>query len=361
MTTEDGPIGLCRSTDRALNLAGRATEDQPRRSLLENHHGSQPHPRHERMKPRFYGASALLLGLAASSLAPATAAAGPAPDRPARQLIVKFEGNASAQDRAHALKAGGATAVKPLRLADTVELTVSSEHGASAIAGARGVEYVEPNAVARAFDVPDDPHFPKQYGINNTGQTGGKADADIDGVEATDVVRGTGVRVDVLDTGIDADHEDLAAKTDCAVNFTSSPGTDDLYGHGTHVAGIASAITGNGVGVAGTAPEGRLCNVKVLGDDGGGSYAGIANGITWSADTGGKVINMSLGGSVGSRTAAAGRGLRLEQGRRPRRRRRQLRLFGKVVPRRLHQRHRLGRHRPQRRKGGLLQLRRPLG
>ena len=65
---------------------------------------------------------------------------------------------------------------------------------------------------------------------------------------------------------------------------------DDLYGHGTHVAGIAAAATNNGLGVAGLGYNATLMNVKVLGDQGSGYYSWIASCITWSADNGAKVI-----------------------------------------------------------------------
>jgi hypothetical protein len=85
-------------------------------------------------------------------------------------------------------------------------------------------------------------------------------------------------------------------------NFTTSSTVDDLYGHGTHCAGIAAATTNNSIGVAGVGFNTSLMNVKVLGDNGSGQYSWIANGITWAADNGAKVISLSLGGSSGSYT-----------------------------------------------------------
>ena len=77
---------------------------------------------------------------------------------------------------------------------------------------------------------------------------------------------------------------------------------DDVYGHGTHVAGIAAAMTNNGIGVAGLGYTSTIMNVKVLGDTGSGAYSGIASGIIWAADNGAEIINMSLGGSSTSST-----------------------------------------------------------
>ncbi len=124
--------------------------------------------------------------------------------------------------------------------------------------------------------------------------------------EAWYLVRGSaGVAIAVLDTGIDQSHEDLWAKIQRNVNFTTSRTVDDRYGHGTHVAGSAAASTNNGLGVAGTCPNCVLYNVKVLDDNGRGAWSWIASGIVWAADNGAKVINLSLGGSTGSSAVEA--------------------------------------------------------
>ncbi len=106
---------------------------------------------------------------------------------------------------------------------------------------------------------------------------------------------GAGVRVAILDTGVDASHRDLASAIDDARDFTRSRfGTADRNGHGTHVAGIVAARR-NDQGVVGVAPEARLLIGKVLGDDGSGDSAGVAAGVDWAADQGAQIISMSLG------------------------------------------------------------------
>ena len=169
------------------------------------------------------------------------------------------------------------------------------------------VEFAEPNGIYHATGTPDDPRLAEQWQYENTGQSGGKIDADIDAFAAWDVTGGSEtIAVAILDTGIDHGHVDFhdgtISKITKWVNFTSSPTVEDVRGHGTHVAGTVAAATNNGAGVAGSCPDCVLYNVKVLGDDGGGSWDGIAKGINWSADNGAKVVNMSLGGSSGSRT-----------------------------------------------------------
>jgi subtilisin family serine protease len=101
----------------------------------------------------------------------------------------------------------------------------------------------------------------------------------------------------IVDTGIDLQHPDLRAKLVGGINITD-PGQSpkDDFGHGTHVAGIAAALTGNGVGIAGMAPAARLMPVKVnLPESGGLEESAVADGILWAANHGADVINLSLG------------------------------------------------------------------
>jgi subtilase family protein len=109
--------------------------------------------------------------------------------------------------------------------------------------------------------------------------------------------RGDGVKVAVLDTGIDADHPDLKAAIDVAADFTGE-GVQDVVGHGTHV---ASTIAGTGAAsqgrFTGVAPGARLLVGKVLAEDGGREDWIIA-GMRWAVANGAKVVNMSLGGAV---------------------------------------------------------------
>lgn len=154
------------------------------------------------------------------------------------------------------------------------------------------VEFAEPDYIAVAYYVPNDPGYPNQWALPK-----------IQAPQAWDLTRGSStIRIAILDTGIDQDHEDLGTKIVANRNFTTSRTVDDRYGHGTHVAGIAAAITDNGKGVAGVGFTTSLMNVKVLGDNGSGQYSWIANGIVWAADNGAHVINMSLGGSSTSST-----------------------------------------------------------
>jgi len=154
------------------------------------------------------------------------------------------------------------------------------------------VEFAEPDYVAVAFYVPNDPGYSNQWALPK-----------IEAPLAWDLTKGSStIRVAILDTGIDQNHEDLGAKIVANRNFTTSRTVDDRHGHGTHVAGIAAAITDNGRGIAGVGFNSVLMNGKVLGDNGSGQYSWVASGIIWAADNGAHVINMSLGGSSSSTT-----------------------------------------------------------
>jgi subtilisin family serine protease len=114
---------------------------------------------------------------------------------------------------------------------------------------------------------------------------------------------GSGVRIGIVDTGVDLNHEDLAGKV---VEHTSCVGSagdqakcqgsaQDDQGHGTHVSGIAAAWKDNGVGVAGVAPDAQLVVAKALDAQGSGSLEDVNAGIKWVVDHGAKVVNLSLG------------------------------------------------------------------
>jgi thermitase len=107
----------------------------------------------------------------------------------------------------------------------------------------------------------------------------------IEASRAWQITRGDqSIIVAVLDTGINKDNQDLAERVVAEVNFTDSPTSDDLYGHGTHMAGTIVAI----------APECRLMNVKVADDMGRCEPSVLARGIVWAVDHGAEVISMSL-------------------------------------------------------------------
>lgn len=108
---------------------------------------------------------------------------------------------------------------------------------------------------------------------------------------------GKGTTVAVLDTGVDQSHPDLQDREIGERNFTTSPDTGDHYGHGTHVASIIAGTGAKSGGkYRGVAPDARILDVKVLGDNGSGQDSGIIAGMEWAVEQGAQIVNMSLGG-----------------------------------------------------------------
>ncbi|UTR09700.1 S8 family peptidase [Evansella sp. LMS18] len=107
-----------------------------------------------------------------------------------------------------------------------------------------------------------------------------------------------GVPIAVIDSGADPEHPDLRGRISGGYNaFENNGDYHDEHGHGTHVAGIAGAVTNNSDGIAGLSWNNPLLPVKALDHNAEGSSLSIARGIVWAADNGAKVINLSLGDS----------------------------------------------------------------
>lgn len=108
---------------------------------------------------------------------------------------------------------------------------------------------------------------------------------------------GKGVKVAVLDTGVDTTHPDLKDQVVGSKNFTPAADATDHFGHGTHVASIVAGTGAKSGGTfKGVAPDAELLNGKVLDDTGSGDDSGILAGMEWAASQGASVINLSLGG-----------------------------------------------------------------
>ncbi|MER5214114.1 S8 family peptidase [Streptomyces sp. NPDC002838] len=108
---------------------------------------------------------------------------------------------------------------------------------------------------------------------------------------------GKGVKIAVLDTGVDATHPDLKDQVIAAKNFTPAADATDKVGHGTHVASIAAGTGAKSGGkYKGVAPGADVLNGKVLDDNGFGDDSGILAGMEWAAEQGAQVVNLSLGG-----------------------------------------------------------------
>jgi subtilisin family serine protease len=263
--------------------------------------------------PEVTTGAARLAGSAAAAPAPAAGSAVPG------ELIVLFERGVSAGERAAARDRADAEFERALALpgAQVVAVDGSLDAAAARLERQPGVRHALPDATVSArAEAPDDPFFPRLWGL-----------ASVNALAAWDVTRGAGQTIAVVDTGVDLVHPDLAA------NLWSNPGelpngvdddgngrVDDLHGwdfadldanpsdendHGTHVAGTAAAVAGNGVGVAGVAPAARVMAVRVLDAAGNGSTSDVVNGVLYAAREGASVINLSLGAAVDPADAPA--------------------------------------------------------
>jgi len=151
---------------------------------------------------------------------------------------------------------------------------------------AKETEYIEPNYVYSAFEVPNDPEYNKQWNLRS-----------INVESAWDETKGSGVTVAVIDTGVSQVPDLKDTKFVKGYDFVNDKiDASDDAGHGTHVAGTIAQSTNNGYGVAGIAYEASLMPLKVLAASGGGTVADIAEAIKFAADNNADVINMSLGG-----------------------------------------------------------------
>lgn len=246
-------------------------------------------------------------------------------------------------NRAHKVKNIEAIGNYQKTLTFLVQLNSTEEVGqlCKIYSGNENVEFAEPNYIVslageRGVDMtttPNDTYFAsRQWGMKNNGSftvsgmtMGVTAGADVKMTEAWDIETGDpNMIIAVSDTGVNFTHEDISARI---WNNTADPvdGIDndgngyiddfqgwnwvssnnnikDDHGHGTNCAGIFAATSNNAKGYTGANWNSKIMNLKVLGSDGTGSYASMANSLYYAVDKGAKVVSMSIGGTGTSST-----------------------------------------------------------
>jgi thermitase len=265
------------------------------------------------------------------ALSRSNAQGDPPPDAPAfapDRILVKADEDASAgaiesinaendaetEERLSHLDVSVIELPEDLSPAEAVELYEASPN----------VDYAEPDyKVYPAQSAPNDPYYYLLYGLNNTGQNGGAADADVDAPEAWSAMPSDAPRsvVAVIDTGVDVNHPDL--KDNVWVNPDETANNkvdddrngyvDDVNGwdfanrnasvfdaatedkHGTHVAGTIAAEGNNGIGVAGVSPQAQVMPLKFIGSSGYGYLSDAAAALDYAVAEGVKVSNNSYG------------------------------------------------------------------
>jgi subtilisin family serine protease len=221
----------------------------------------------------------------------------------AGEVLVRFRAGTSEQNRLIAHSTVRAQTAVRLDAVDRLERVrlpqdMSVEEGIDQYRRNPDVLYAEPNYIVHADNLPNDPQFPQQWNLHNTGQAGGTPGADIHAPEAWDITTGSSsVVVAVIDTGVDYTHPDLAAQIWSApAPFTAKRFNGDIVncpagsrgfnavdgicdpqddnGHGTHVSGILGAVGNNGTGVAGVNWSVQILPCKFLNSSGFGDLSG---------------------------------------------------------------------------------------
>ncbi|MHB8464083.1 MAG: S8 family serine peptidase [Acidimicrobiales bacterium] len=153
----------------------------------------------------------------------------------------------------------------------------------------------------------NDPLFKFQWGLSV-----------VNAPQAWTTSTGKAILIGVVDTGVDLPHEEFAGRVAASTNCVGSNGDvsqchdvgQDDNGHGSHVAGVAGAATGNGKGIAGMAPDAKLLIAKALDANLTGSIADIAAGIHWVVDHGARVVNLSFGDQTFTQSSVIGPALK---------------------------------------------------
>jgi subtilisin family serine protease len=166
------------------------------------------------------------------------------------------------------------------------------------------LEYIEPNFIKlNVFQAPpNDQFFPSQWSINNNNYLGGTIDADMDVDDAWAIATGTGIKVAVLDVGVDLIHPDLQANLlpgYDAINGVPGGGYVGASYHGTACAGIIGAVANNGIGIAGVAYNSKIIPIRV-GSATSITVSAAATGTNWAWQNGADILSNSWGGGSAS-------------------------------------------------------------
>ncbi|HOT91168.1 MAG TPA: S8 family serine peptidase [Anaerolineae bacterium] len=208
------------------------------------------------------------------------------------ELLVRFKAGGTASTKQLTLEKYAMSAIRSLYSSDIQLMRVPEGREleiAAALNADPGVVYAEPNYIYHAFDlIPNDPAYSNQWAHTIIRSPG-----------AWSITTGSSdIVIAVIDSGVDMTHPDLVGKLVGGHDFVDDDNLpSDENGHGTHVAGIAAAITNNGVGVAGMSWGAKIMPLRTLDNKGSGLNSDITDAITWAYQNGADIINLSLGGT----------------------------------------------------------------
>ena len=235
------------------------------------------------------------------------------------QIIVKFEENVDPATKADVRRAEGLEKEKDLKVIGAEVDKVKGQPVEAAIRALNNrpnVAYAERDYIVHPTGYADEPRFAELWGLHNTGQTGGTANVDVNGLEASGVTQGDpNLVVAVIDTGVDFSHPDLTdrrwvnpgesggGKETNGIDDDGNGFVDDVNGadfvnndgnpfddhsHGTHVSGTIAASV-NDKGIVGVAPNVKIMALKAIG----GSISDAIEAITYAKTKGAKISNNS--------------------------------------------------------------------
>jgi thermitase len=257
---------------------------------------------------RYEARAGLLILLAGMALGNAAQAQSPPSFVPGR-VLVQFKAGVSAAQARGLLQGAGGQSVREIAPIGVHIVQLPPQASPVAVArafkGKREVAFAEPDAVLPLTMVPDDPFYSTTWHLPR-----------ISCPAAWDITTGSSaVTIAIIDTGVDASHPDLQPKLVPGWNFyDNNSNTADVHGHGTAVAGAAAACSNNGLGVASPAWGCKIMPIRVADANGYATISALANAVTWAADRGVRVANISFGASNHSTLGSAAQYMRSKGG-----------------------------------------------